>query len=211
MAPNKGKPRRVRPQAVLGDSLVRLRSGPRKERSSEPRPPRLTMHKQRAAWFRARVTWPMREAPIEKLQTEVARLRGTMAAATPASNWQLAGPTNIGGRCTALVCDPANADHIWIGAAVDGVWASQDAGRDWVFKWENDGPLQIGSLAIDPSNAKTLYCGTGEANLSADSYPGDGLYRSTDSGTTWTAWAPSARTGLPRRIVNVPRTTALRS
>ena len=203
MVPKNGKPRLVPAQAVLGDSVVRLRSGPRKERSSKPKPPRLTMHKQRAAWFRARVTWPMREAPIEKLKAELGRISHAMTAATPTANWHLAGPTNIGGRCTALVCDPGNADHIWIGAAGGGIWESQDAGRNWSFKWKSDGPLQIGSLAIDPSDTKTLYCGTGEANLSADSYPGDGLYRSSDSGATWTAWAPSARTSLPRRIGTV--------
>src|SRR5262249_24733891 len=39
-----------------------------------------------------------------------------------------------------------------------------------------------------------------EANLSADSYPGDGVYRSTDSGKTWTPWVRSAETDMPRRI-----------
>ncbi|WP_457353252.1 WD40/YVTN/BNR-like repeat-containing protein [Roseateles sp. P5_D6] len=179
---------------------MQLRSGPAKERSSTPRPQRLTLHKQRAAWFAARVTWPVREAPIERLQAEVERVRGELAAVAPAANWTLAGPTNIGGRCTALICDPANADRIWIGAAGGGVWSSSDAGQSWTIAWTPDGPLQIGSLAIDPSNSSTLYCGTGEANLSADSYPGDGLYKSNDSGATWSVWASSASSGLPRRI-----------
>lgn len=200
MAQKNGAQRPSDRRTTLKGSVVRLRSGPRKERSAEPRPPRLTMHKQRAAWFGARVTWPMREAPIDRLQAELVRVRNAMAAVTPAAHWQLAGPTNIGGRCTALVCDPVTADHIWIGTAGGGVWTSQDAGRNWAFKWKTDGPLQIGSLAIDPSKATTLYCGTGEANLSADSYPGDGLYRSIDGGETWSAWAPSTQTGLPRRI-----------
>ena len=200
MAQPGGKPRSSRSQADTSDAVVRLRNGPPKEPTTGPRAPRLTTHKQRAAWFRARITWPTREAPIAKLQAEVSRVLQTMPAATSTSSWQLAGPSNIGGRCTALVCDPANADHVWIGAAGGGVWASQDAGRHWDFKWSLDAPLQIGALAIDPAHPTTLYCGTGEANLSADSYPGDGIYRSTDAGITWTAWAPSVRTGLPRRI-----------
>ena len=61
-------------------------------------------------------------------------------------------------------------------------------------------PLEIGALAIDPSNPTTLYCGTGEANLSADSYPGDGIYRSINSGSSWKPWARSTQTGVPRRI-----------
>ena len=67
-------------------------------------------------------------------------------------------------------------------------------------RWPEAAPLQIGSLSIDPSNPKTIYCGTGEANLSADSYPGDGIYRSHDGGTTWEPWASSEETGIPRRI-----------
>jgi photosystem II stability/assembly factor-like uncharacterized protein len=91
-------------------------------------------------------------------------------------------------------------NRIWIGAAGGGVWASTDAGQTWALKWRAKGPLQIGALAIDPSQPKTMYSGTGEANLSADSYPGNGIYRSTNSGASWRAWAISAKTGVPRRI-----------
>jgi photosystem II stability/assembly factor-like uncharacterized protein len=45
-----------------------------------------------------------------------------------------------------------------------------------------------------------MYCGTGEANLSLDSYPGNGVYRSTNGGASWSAWALSAKKGLPRRV-----------
>ncbi len=181
-------------------AVVKLQPGPRKRRIAGAPPPRLSSHKARAAWFRSRITWPRREAPAAKLALERRRAARTLPAATLAAKWQLAGPTNIGGRCTALVCDPTSADHIWIGAAGGGVWKSTDAGRSWRLKWRSRTPLEIGSLAIDSANPKTLYCGTGEANLSADSYPGDGIYRSTNGGTTWKPWARSATTGLPRRV-----------
>ena len=191
-----------RPRVVSDDGVIQLRPGPGKARLPGPPTVKTGRHKRRVAWFGARVTWPLREAPLERLLAERKRVRQALPPAAPAASttWQLAGPTNIGGRCTALACDPANADRIWIGAAGGGVWASTDAGRTWTFKWRASGPLQIGALALDPSNATTLYCGTGEANLSADSYPGDGLYRSTDGGATWSAWATSAKTGVPGRI-----------
>ncbi len=192
--------KRTTPAPTKGVAME-LRKGPPKKRVTGPAAPRTSLHKKRAAWFRTRVTWPMREAPLQKLQAEVRRIaRTTVALAAASTNWQLAGPTNIGGRCTALVCDPANPDRIWIGAAGGGVWASNDAGRTWALRWRAKGPLQIGALAIDPARPKTLYCGTGEANLSVDSYPGDGIYRSTNGGASWTAWALSAKKGLPRRI-----------
>ena len=98
------------------------------------------------------------------------------------------------------MCDPSNADKIWVGAAGGGVWASEDGGVTWKEAWRANTPLEIGALAIDPINPSTLYCGTGEANLSADSYAGDGVYRSTNDGKTWQSWASSNTKGVPRRI-----------
>jgi photosystem II stability/assembly factor-like uncharacterized protein len=181
-------------------TVVALQAGPRKKRPAGPPEPRHSHHKARAAWFRARVAWPAREASAARLATERRRALRTLPALALAAQWRLAGPTNIGGRCTSLVCDSANPDRIWIGSAGGGVWSSGDGGKTWKAKWRSGAPLEIGSLAIDPSNTATIYCGTGEANLSADSYPGDGIYRSTNSGSSWRPWARSAQTGVPRRI-----------
>ena len=177
-----------------------MRPGPRKARNIGARSPRLAHHKPRAGWFRARVAWPFREAPVAKLMLERRRALRALPAAELPAKWQLVGPTNVGGRCTALVCDPANPDHLWIGAAAGGVWESKDAGRNWRASWRSRTPLEVGALALDPSAPATLYCGTGEANLSADSYPGDGIYRSTNGGKSWKSWAKSATTGIARRI-----------
>ncbi len=171
-----------------------------KKRKSGKPAPRVSKHKKRAAWFKSRVTWPMREASRAARVAERRRASRRMARATLASGWVLAGPSNIGGRSTSVAVDPTNADRVWIGAAGGGVWRSTDAGRTWTLKWRASAPLEIGSLAVDPTTPTTLYCGTGEANLSADSYPGDGVYRSTNGGTTWRRWALSETTGLPRRI-----------
>jgi photosystem II stability/assembly factor-like uncharacterized protein len=171
-----------------------------KKRKSGKPAPRVSKHKKRAAWFKSRVTWPMREASRAARVAERRRASRTMARATLASGWVMAGPSNIGGRATSVAVDPTNADRVWIGAAGGGVWRSTDAGRTWTPMWRASAPLEIGSLAIDPTTPTTLYCGTGEANLSADSYPGDGVYRSTNGGNTWQPWALSETKGLPRRI-----------
>ena len=184
------------------DAPVVVRAGPPKQRVSGARPARTSRHKSRTAWFRARVSWPLREARVEHLKAERRRTERSLATPTTPIAWQLAGPTNIGGRCTSLVCDPANPDHLWIGSAGGGVWKSSDAGQHWKTAWRARTPLQIGALAIDPSNAQTLYAGTGEANLSADSYAGDGIYRSVNGGRSWKPWAMSAR-GLPRRVGSI--------
>jgi photosystem II stability/assembly factor-like uncharacterized protein len=162
---------------------------------------RLTSHKARSKWFQARSSWPVREAPISKLVTERARAKKRLG--TPADvedKWECVGPYNIGGRVTSIVCHPKYPERIWIGAAGGGVWHSPDGGRKWKSCWNDQDVLNIGSLAIDERNPDTIYCGTGEANLSADCYPGVGLYRSTDAGRNWQLLASTRQTGIPRGI-----------
>ena len=91
-------------------------------------------------------------------------------------------------------------DRIWAGAAAGGVWQSDNAGRTWRPLWRDHDSLNIGALAIDPKNPVVIYCGTGEANLSVDSYAGVGIYRTRNGGKTWKLLASSDETGVPTRI-----------
>ena len=91
-------------------------------------------------------------------------------------------------------------DRLWLGAAGGGVWKSEDGGRTWRALWHAQPVLNIGALAIDPANPAILYAGTGEANLSADSYPGVGIYKTTNGGRTWRRLASVSAKKLPRRI-----------
>jgi photosystem II stability/assembly factor-like uncharacterized protein len=162
---------------------------------------RLTSHKPRSKWFQARASWPAREAPVNRLMLERARVE--KALATPknmTSEWKCVGPTNVGGRITCLAYHPKQPDLIWAGAAGGGVWRSRDAGRTWKTCWNDQDILNIGSLAVDPRNPDIVYCGTGEANLSSDSYPGVGLYNTRDAGRTWQLVATPERSGVPRGI-----------
>lgn len=171
-----------------------------KTRSPGRPAPRWSYQKRRAAWFWARTTWPLREAPIHALVAERQRARATVPPASGTAQWQMVGPSNIGGRMTCVACHPQNADIIWAGAAGGGVWHSTDAGAKWTPQWHAQESLNVGAIAVDPNSPNTIYCGTGEANLSLDSYPGVGLYRSTDGGATWALLAASASAGVPTRI-----------
>ena len=189
--------------AAIAASIVDITPidrGPAKAAPVGPPVPRLSHHKGRAAWFRARVAWPLRE-PGTHVLSEARRLAARTLPPWPgAKKWALAGPTNIGGRCTALVCRPDAPDTLLLGSAGGGVWRSSDAGQTWRRAWPASAPLQIGALALDPANADIAYCGTGEANMSADSYPGDGIYRSTDGGKQWRLLAKAALGKVPPRI-----------
>jgi photosystem II stability/assembly factor-like uncharacterized protein len=183
----------------IGSGAAILQPGPRKPRIAGRQPIQLSTHKKRATWFQARASWPMRDAPIHTLQS-ARSAAGRGRQAPPASPWESLGPTNIGGRITSLACHPNDAGNIWAGSAGGGVWHSSDGGRTWLSQWHSEGSLNIGALALDARNPALIYCGTGEANLSADSYPGVGLFRSEDGGATWHVLAESDTTGIPRRI-----------
>lgn len=120
-------------------------------------------------------------------------------------------PRNNGpvvGRVAALAVDPANANIIYAGTALGGVWKTTDAAQTWVAKTDGQPSLAIGALAIDPTTPRTVYALTGEGNYST-SYYGAGLLKSTDAGETWTRIS-TALAGLTasRLIVdpNAPQT-----
>jgi photosystem II stability/assembly factor-like uncharacterized protein len=186
-------PGQIRPKMSLGH-------GPAKDRPTGAPPPRLSNHKIRSRWFRARAAFPLREAPVGALISERDRVARSLPLASPGASWESIGPTNIGGRMTTLVCHPTLPDRIWAGAAGGGVWFSPDGGQSWTSQWHDQEVLNVGSLAVDPLSPNVLYCGTGEANLSADSYGGVGIYRSLDAGVSWHLFAARGMTGLPARI-----------
>lgn len=188
------------PQTNTKD-LKPIRPGARKKHL-KPGPPKThaSGHKKRSVWFQARSSWPLREAPVHTLVMERNRVKRDLPAPKGGAPWKCIGPTNIGGRMTSVVCHPNNPDFIWAGSAGGGVWQSNDAGLKWRSVWRDQDSLNIGSLAIDPGNPEIIYCGTGEANLSADSYSGVGIYQTANGGATWKLLAPSANAGIPTRI-----------
>lgn len=201
MATTKSTPGSDATATLSGDvsGSTTVSPGPSKHSATGRPGPRLSHHKGRAAWFRARVSWPLRDASAFALAAARNKADRKLAS-LPGAKWTLAGPTNIGGRCTALVCQPADPNIVWVGCAGGGVWKSTDAGGSWRQSWPASAPLQIGSLALDPSDAQVVYCGTGEANMSADSYPGDGVYGSSNGGKTWRRLASVAKNAVPPRI-----------
>ncbi len=178
----------------------KLTRGPRKRASSDAAPERFATHKRRANWFQARASWPLREASATHVAAARRAARASLAAAPGMSAWEQAGPTNIGGRLTSLAVDPRDADVVFAGSAGGGVWRSRDAGRHWQPLWHDQDVLNVGALALDPSAPDVLYVATGEANLSADSYPGLGLFVTRDGGEHFERLASAEEHGLPWRV-----------
>lgn len=176
----------------------RLLDNPRRKNLRRSKSFSLSTHKARARWFENRETWPFREIDLSIFHEE--RTNFEAKSPTLAAPWQQAGPTNIGGRMTSLAVDPTDPDRLIAGAAGGGVWTSPDGGRTWSGLWHRQPTLNVGSVAMDPSDPQTVYVGTGEANLSADSHPGVGVFVSRDGGASWSVLAEAETNGLPTRI-----------
>jgi sugar lactone lactonase YvrE len=94
-----------------------------------------------------------------------------------------AGFSIVGGRTTALA---QTSDGDWFAGTADGgVWRSTDQGQHWTPVFDAMPTLSIGALAVNPVDG-SLWVGTGEANVSQDSYAGTGVYRTADDGATFT-------------------------
>jgi photosystem II stability/assembly factor-like uncharacterized protein len=99
--------------------------------------------------------------------------------------WRMIGP-HRGGRTKAAVGIPAQPHVFYIGVVNGGVWKTTDAGRTWTPIFDDQPTGSIGAIAIAPSNAEVLYVGSGEGMQRPDLSVGNGMYKSTDGGRTWT-------------------------
>jgi len=96
------------------------------------------------------------------------------------------GPIN-GNRVSAVAGIPGDPSTWYAGAASGGVWKSTDGGNRWNPIFDDEPVAAIGALAVAPSDPNVVWAGTGEAWAIRDiDVAGDGVYKSTDGGKTWT-------------------------
>jgi photosystem II stability/assembly factor-like uncharacterized protein len=101
----------------------------------------------------------------------------------------------ISGRTNDIAFHPTDPLTFYIASAGGGVWKTTNGGTTFVPLTDNLTSLACGAVAVDPVNPSVVYVGTGELNYSLDSYYGDGLYKSTDAGASWTKIATTGVIG----------------
>ena len=98
--------------------------------------------------------------------------------------WRELGPFR-GGRVAAATGVPGRPNEFYFGAVNGGVWKSIDAGRIWNPVFDSQPVASIGAIAVAPSAPDTIYVGSGESTLRDSVGFGDGVYKSIDSGRSW--------------------------
>ncbi|MGA8143740.1 MAG: hypothetical protein WB987_07620 [Candidatus Acidiferrales bacterium] len=99
--------------------------------------------------------------------------------------WRMIGPFR-GGRTRALAGVPNQPNVFYIGAVNGGVWKSTDYGRTWSPIFDSQPTQSIGAIVVAPSDPNIIYVASGEGLARPDLSVGDGIYKSTDAGKTWT-------------------------
>ncbi len=144
-------------------------------------------------WFYLRRAWPnqtidpsfypnaLAQAAKMPVFSNSFRKDGTLSV----MQWQSIGPNSIDGRVTCIATHPTDSNTFYVGAASGGLWKTTDHGGSWTCVTDTFGSLSIGCVTLDPTAPETIYLGLGECNESGDSYPGDGLWKSTDGGNSW--------------------------
>jgi len=100
-------------------------------------------------------------------------------------HWRNIGPFR-GGRTRAAVGVPGQPNLFYMGQVNGGVWKSDDYGRTWTPIFEQEPTQSIGAITVAPSDPRIVYVASGEGLQRPDLSVGDGIYKSTDAGQTWT-------------------------
>ena len=100
--------------------------------------------------------------------------------------WRSVGPAEMGGRTVDIAAIPGDPSTVYFATASGGLWRTTNHGVTWSSIFEDGGTLSLGAVTLAPSDPNVVYLGAGENNPRNSTSIGDGVYRSTDRGDSWT-------------------------
>lgn len=118
--------------------------------------------------------------------TSAAQTPEQLAAVANGLEWRQIGPTIMGGRISDLAVVESDPSVFYVGTATGGIWKTENSGVTFEPIFDHEVTASIGDVTVAPSNANVIWVGTGEPQNRQSSPWGNGVYRSTDAGRTWT-------------------------
>lgn len=116
--------------------------------------------------------------------------------------WRSIGPVGQGGRVDDIAVNPQNPKNFFIGFATGGLWKTTNNGTTFRPVFDTYGTHSVGAIGLSPSNPDIVYVGTGESNNRQSSSFGEGMYKSTDNGETFTHIGLRETQSIARVIVH---------
>ena len=116
------------------------------------------------------------------------------------------GPASMSGRISDLAVYETNPALFYVGTAHGGVWKTTNGGTTFEAQFQDQGLMSIGDVAISQSNPDLVWVGTGESNNRQSTSWGDGVYKSTDGGKTYTNMGLRTSKHINRVVID-PRNT----
>jgi photosystem II stability/assembly factor-like uncharacterized protein len=112
------------------------------------------------------------------------------------------GPASMSGRISDLAVYEANPAIFYVGTAHGGVWKTTNNGTTFEAQLQDRGLMSIGDVAVSQSNPDLVWVGTGESNNRQSTSWGDGVYKSTDGGKTYTHMGLAASRAINRILID---------
>jgi photosystem II stability/assembly factor-like uncharacterized protein len=114
--------------------------------------------------------------------------------------WRYIGPE--GNRFSAAAGIPGDPRTYYVGAASGGIYKTTDGGVHWQPIFDDQAVASIGALGVAPSDPNIVWAGTGEGKIRSHISVGQGIYKSTDAGKTWTLMGLEQTGRIPRLVID---------
>jgi photosystem II stability/assembly factor-like uncharacterized protein len=134
--------------------------------------------------------------------TAVAAQAPDLATTVSRLQYREIGPALMGGRIADLAVVESKPQVFFVGTATGGLWKTEDHGTSWTPLFDEQSTSSIGDVTIDQANPNLVWVGTGEPQNRQSSPWGNGVYKSTDGGVTWTHMGLENTKHIGRIVIN---------